>query len=83
MVIGGDCVIVISGFGGKTTCLLIAPNKYPLAPAMMAVITIAIAVRRQLDELSAVTRLVWSGIESSSCIKSKTIITSIAGRPIN
>jgi hypothetical protein len=83
VVIGGNCVIFISGFGGKTTCLLIAPNKYPPVPVMRAVITIAIAVRRQLDELTAATRLVCSGIDSALCIKSETIITSIAGVPIN
>ena len=50
-----------------TFWFVLSPNRYPLVPAMRVVITIVIAVRRQLDEFTAVTRfVVCSGIDSLS-----------------
>lgn len=62
------------GCGAGGSCIFLTPNRYPLAPVMMAVITIAIAVRRQRGELTAVRWLMRSGTNSSFCIKTKSII---------
>jgi hypothetical protein len=62
----------IGTFDEEDDWLFVIANQYPTVPAMWAAITIAIAVRCQLDDLTAVTLLDCSGCDLSSCIKSET-----------